>query len=124
LANREIILPGQCYNRVLESIEEGNYFDFLADLEQKLRLEHVSQHVISLAMARGRLVQDLSDFADQEVAMLTGCTFSFFLPLSSHRSSCTDGAGRFCSNVHPLPWQFHFHQGDGVHDALLRPLLP
>ena len=75
-ANREIILPGHCYKRVLESIEEQNYLDLLADLEQKLRLEHVSQHVISLAMARRRLLPDLSQLADREVAMLTGCTFS------------------------------------------------
>ena len=73
-ANREIILPGHCYKRVLESIEEQNYLDFLADLEQKLRIEHVSQHVISLAMARRRLLPDLSQLADREVAMLTGCT--------------------------------------------------
>ena len=73
---REIILPSQCYKRVLESIEEQNYLDVLADLEQKLRLEHVSHHVISLAMARRRLVPDLSRLADREVAMLTGCMFS------------------------------------------------
>ena len=75
-AYREIILPSQCYRRVLESIEEQNYLDVLADLEQKLRLEHVSQHVISLAMARRRLVPDLSRLADREVAKLTGCMYS------------------------------------------------
>ena len=73
--SREIILPSQCYKRVLESIEEQNYLDVLADLEQKLRLEHVSHHVISLAMARRRLVPDLSQLADREVAMLTGCMY-------------------------------------------------
>lgn len=81
--HREIILPSQSYKRVLESIEEQNYFDVLADLEQKLRLEHVSQHVISLAMARRRLVPDLSGLADREVAMLTGCmSFPSFLLFS------------------------------------------
>jgi len=47
-AYRETILPNQCYKRVLDSIEEQNYLDVLADLEQKLRLEH---DVTSLAMA-------------------------------------------------------------------------
>ena len=79
-AYREIILPNQCYKRVLDSIEEQNYLDVLANLEQKLRLEHVSHHVISLAMARRRLIPDLSQLADREVVMLTGCMF--FLPPS------------------------------------------
>jgi hypothetical protein len=69
--NREIILPSKAYKNVLDALEQRNYLDVLSDLEQKLRIDHamISNHIVSLAVARNRLLKDIVQLAEREVMM-------------------------------------------------------
>lgn len=73
--NREIILPSRAYKNVLDALEQRNYLDVLSDLEQKLRIENsmIAPHIVSLAVARNRLLKDIIQLAEREVAALAGC---------------------------------------------------
>lgn len=80
---REIILPSKSYKRVLDALEQRNYLDILSDMEQKMRFEGnaISSHIISLAVARNRLLKDIGQLAEREVAALSGVGSTPFLLL-------------------------------------------
>lgn len=74
-SSREIILPSKAYKNVLDALEQRNYLDVLSDLEQKLRIDHamISNHIVSLAVARNRLLKDIVQLAEREVNGVQGC---------------------------------------------------
>ncbi|KIM25130.1 hypothetical protein M408DRAFT_17412 [Serendipita vermifera MAFF 305830] len=78
--DEEIILPSRAYKNVLDALEQRNYLDVLTDLEQKLRIENsmIAPHIISLAVARNRLLKDIIQLAEREVASLSGSTNTLF----------------------------------------------
>ncbi|KAG8822095.1 hypothetical protein FRC17_009654 [Serendipita sp. 399] len=78
--DEEIILPSRAYKNVLDALEQRNYLDVLSDLETKLRIDHslLSNHIVSLAVARNRLLRDIVQLAEREVANLSGSTNTLF----------------------------------------------
>ncbi|KAG9041850.1 hypothetical protein FS842_002413, partial [Serendipita sp. 407] len=78
--DEEIILPSRAYKNVLDALEKRNYLDVLSDLESKLKIDHslLSNHIVSLAVARNRLLKDIVQLAEREVANLSGSTNTLF----------------------------------------------
>lgn len=78
--DEEIILPSRAYKNVLDALEQRNYLDVLTELEQKLRMDQslLSTHIISLAVARNRLLKDIVQLAEREVMAISGSTNTLF----------------------------------------------
>jgi len=64
---REIILPSEAYRAVVETLDSRNYLELLSELETKMRLEHISHHIMSLAVSRNMLMHDVCELAEKEV---------------------------------------------------------
>lgn len=77
---REIILPSKAYKNVLDALEQRNYLDVLSDLEQKMRIDNsmISHHIVSLAVARNRLLKDIVQLAEREISTVSGSTNTLF----------------------------------------------
>lgn len=41
--------------------------DLLNDLEQELKLDHIAEHILAIAVARNVLMRDLFELAEREV---------------------------------------------------------
>ncbi|TDL28435.1 Rho GTPase activation protein [Rickenella mellea] len=65
--DEEIILPNSAYAAVMQSILQRNMLDLLSDLEQEMKLEHISSHVIAIAIAKNVLTSHITELADREV---------------------------------------------------------
>ena len=78
---REIILPSKAYKNVLDALEQRNYLDVLSELEHKLRIDNsmIAPHIVSLAVARNRLLKDIIQLAEREVTALAGCEFPLLI---------------------------------------------
>ncbi|KZT02708.1 Rho GTPase activation protein [Laetiporus sulphureus 93-53] len=63
----EIILPYSAYAGVLQTFSSRNSLDWMSDLESKLKLKHISKNIISIAIAKNVLVNDIMEIADREV---------------------------------------------------------
>lgn len=48
-------------------MSKGNILDLLNDMEQELKLEHIAEHVLAIAVVRNVLMRDLFELAKQEV---------------------------------------------------------
>ena len=88
---REIIPPaiayegleqvGFCYRENLHLLTDmirqaflsRNFLSWMADLESKLRLKNLSSHMMSIAVARNRLIPDLENYAEREVRAAPIC---------------------------------------------------
>ena len=55
--------------------------DWVSDLDSKLEIKNISDHVISIAKARNILMKDILELADREVDGTPQCTF-YVTPLS------------------------------------------
>ncbi|KAL5534237.1 hypothetical protein ACEPAG_699 [Sanghuangporus baumii] len=65
--DEEIVLPTPAYTSVLQCMSDRNILDLLHDLEQDLKVEHVAEHILAIAVARNVLMPDLFDLAEREV---------------------------------------------------------
>ncbi|PCH33643.1 Rho GTPase activation protein [Wolfiporia cocos MD-104 SS10] len=65
--DEEIILPHSEYAGVLETFSSRNSLDLMLDLESKLKLKSISNHIISIAIAENVLVDHIMELADREV---------------------------------------------------------
>lgn len=84
--NREIILPSESYGPMLEvripsvrldtiaanhiqhkCMVSTNMLDLLHDLEQELKLVHIAEHIMAIAVMKKTLVRDLTELAEREV---------------------------------------------------------
>lgn len=65
---------------MLDALEQRNYLDVLSELEQKLRIDNsmIAPHIVSLAIARNRLLKDIIQLAEREVAALAGCELRLY----------------------------------------------
>lgn len=50
----------------------------MSDLEQTLKLKHLSQELVSLAVAKDTLLDSIFELADREVDGTPSCTYVFF----------------------------------------------
>ncbi|KAI0961569.1 hypothetical protein AcV7_000640 [Taiwanofungus camphoratus] len=65
--DEEIILPYSAYSGMLNTFNSRNCLDWMTDLESKLKLRNVSNHIISIAIAKNVLVDNIMELADREV---------------------------------------------------------
>ncbi|KAK7064231.1 GTPase activating protein [Favolaschia claudopus] len=65
--DEEIILPYDCYSNLLQTFTQRNFLDWMADFESKFKLKTVSQQLISIAVARNDLIEQVQDIALREV---------------------------------------------------------
>ncbi|EPT04342.1 hypothetical protein FOMPIDRAFT_43939 [Fomitopsis schrenkii] len=66
--DEEIILPFSEYSELLQTFTSKNSLDWLTDLESRLKLKNtIPHHIISIAIAKERLVDDIMELADREV---------------------------------------------------------
>ncbi|CAG8670670.1 16366_t:CDS:2, partial [Acaulospora colombiana] len=74
--DEEIILPSRAYRNVLDALEKRNYLDVLSDLEQKLRIDQqlITPHIVTLAVARNRLLHDIVELAEREINSVASST--------------------------------------------------
>jgi hypothetical protein len=73
---REIILPAESYNTLLDLFRRRNYIDLLTELQERLNTEHIFPHLFSIAMARGTLLDDILWMAEKEVDNAGSFSFS------------------------------------------------
>ena len=48
-----------------QSLSQKNLLDLLSDLESELKIGHVAEHMLALAVARNVLLRDLFELADR-----------------------------------------------------------
>ena len=56
-------------------MSNGNILDLLNDLEQELKLEHVAEHILAIAVVEDVLMRDLFELAEREVGLVTSEIF-------------------------------------------------
>ncbi|PVF96880.1 hypothetical protein CPB86DRAFT_816006 [Serendipita vermifera] len=74
--DEEIILPSRAYRNVLDALEKRNYLDVLSDLDQKLKIDQqlITPHIVTLAVARNRLLHDIVELAEREINSVASST--------------------------------------------------
>ncbi|EJD03956.1 GTPase activating protein [Fomitiporia mediterranea MF3/22] len=65
--DEEIVLPTSAYSSVLDCMSQRNLLDLLHDLEQELKLDHIAEHVLAIAVVRNVLMRDLFELSEREV---------------------------------------------------------
>ncbi|THH16896.1 hypothetical protein EW146_g3826 [Bondarzewia mesenterica] len=69
--DEEIVLPHSAYARmvnvVIPTLDERNYLDWMRDFELELKMKHVSSELVSVAIAKNILIQNVFELADHEV---------------------------------------------------------
>ena len=69
-----------------QSLSQKNLLDLLSDLESELKIGHVAEHMLALAVARNVLLRDLFELADREVDEASSC--APFSPVYYSRPWC------------------------------------
>ncbi|EED79572.1 predicted protein [Postia placenta Mad-698-R] len=67
LVDEEIILPYSEYAGVVQTFSSRNSLDLIHDLESKLKLKTVGPHIISVAIAKNVLIDNIMELIDREV---------------------------------------------------------
>ncbi|KAL4243521.1 Ras GTPase-activating protein [Abortiporus biennis] len=65
--DEEIIMPRSTYSSLERTLASRNYLDWLIELEAKLKLKHLSDHVMSIALSSNALDRNIRELADREV---------------------------------------------------------
>ncbi|KAF8898740.1 Rho GTPase activation protein [Infundibulicybe gibba] len=65
--DEEIILPYSAYSKLLKTFNSRNFLDWMTEFEMKLRLKTISTHLMSIAVARGVLIEQVQELAFKEV---------------------------------------------------------
>ncbi|RDB28888.1 putative Ras GTPase-activating-like protein ngap [Hypsizygus marmoreus] len=65
--DEEIILPYSAYSGLLKTFKSRNFLDWMNDFETKLKLKTISAHLMSVAIARNVLVEQVQELASREV---------------------------------------------------------
>ncbi|KAF5370234.1 hypothetical protein D9615_010078 [Tricholomella constricta] len=65
--DEEIILPYSAYHGLLETFNSRNFLDWIDDFESKLKLKALSTHLMSVAIARNVLIEQVQELASREV---------------------------------------------------------
>ncbi|TFK41156.1 Rho GTPase activation protein [Crucibulum laeve] len=65
--DEEIVLPNSAYSGLLKTLHSRNFLDWICDFENKLNLKTASTQLMSIAIARDVLVEQVQVFASREV---------------------------------------------------------
>ncbi|KAL0071970.1 hypothetical protein AAF712_000893 [Marasmius tenuissimus] len=65
--DEELILPYATYERLLRKLRSRNFLDWLTDFESKLKLKTVGWHLMAMAVADKKLIEQIQTLADREV---------------------------------------------------------
>ncbi|KAJ6575115.1 Rho GTPase activation protein [Mycena capillaripes] len=65
--DEEIILPYDAYSNLLQKFNSRNFMEWMADFESKFKLKTISHQLISIAVARNDLIEQVQEIAQREV---------------------------------------------------------
>jgi hypothetical protein len=65
--DEEIILPHSTYMKLHQTINSRNFLDWIGDLENKMQLKTLSTQLMSIAVAKNTLIEQIFEIADREV---------------------------------------------------------
>ncbi|KAJ6509536.1 GTPase activating protein [Mycena vitilis] len=65
--DEEIILPYNAYSNLLKTFNSRNFMEWMADFESKFKLKTISHQLISIAVARNDLIEQVQEIALREV---------------------------------------------------------
>ncbi|KAJ3535468.1 hypothetical protein NM688_g6971 [Phlebia brevispora] len=65
--DEEIILPYAMYDDMLKVLLSKNMLDWVSELDAKLEIKNISDHLIAIAKAKNILMKDIMALADREV---------------------------------------------------------
>ncbi|KAJ7103532.1 GTPase activating protein [Mycena belliarum] len=63
----EIILPYDAYSGLIKTFNSRNFLEWMADFESKFKLKTISHQLISIAVARNDLIEQVQEIAGREV---------------------------------------------------------
>ncbi|EJF66706.1 Rho GTPase activation protein [Dichomitus squalens LYAD-421 SS1] len=75
--DEEIILPYHAYNRMLRALHSRNHLDWMRELEARLKMKNVNQNIMSIAIAKNALLDNIMELADREVDGTLTCNTVF-----------------------------------------------
>ncbi|KAJ7071030.1 GTPase activating protein [Mycena amicta] len=65
--DEEIILPLDAYARLLQTFNTRNFLEWMTDFESKFKLKTISHQLISIAVAKNDLIEQVQEIAAREV---------------------------------------------------------
>ncbi|KAI0735157.1 Rho GTPase activation protein [Earliella scabrosa] len=65
--DEEIILPYSVYSRMLKTLHSRNHLDWMRELETRLKMKNVNNNIMSIAIAKNVLLENIKELADREV---------------------------------------------------------
>ncbi|KAI0756978.1 Rho GTPase activation protein [Daedaleopsis nitida] len=65
--DEEIILPYSVYSRLLKTLHSRNHLDWMRELENRLKMKNVNNNIMSIAIAKNVLLDNIMELADREV---------------------------------------------------------
>ncbi|KAJ7487599.1 GTPase activating protein [Mycena galericulata] len=65
--DEEIILPYEAYSKMLHTFNQRNFLEWMADFESKFKLKTISHQLLSIAVARNDLIEQVQEIASREV---------------------------------------------------------
>ncbi|KAF8274095.1 Rho GTPase activation protein [Lactarius quietus] len=65
--DEEIVLPYSKYSKVLDTLDQRNYLDWMTDFDVKFKTKQVSGQLVSIAVAKDNLLINVIEMADREV---------------------------------------------------------
>ncbi|KAI0778198.1 Rho GTPase activation protein [Trametes elegans] len=65
--DEEIILPYHAYGRLLRTLHSRNHLDWMRELETRLKMKNVNNNIMSIAIAKNVLLENIMELADREV---------------------------------------------------------
>ncbi|KAI0825122.1 Rho GTPase activation protein [Trametes gibbosa] len=65
--DEEIILPYQVYAKLLRTLHSRNHLDWMRDLDTRLKTKNVNNNIMSIAIAKNVLLENIMELADREV---------------------------------------------------------
>ncbi|KAF8168097.1 Rho GTPase activation protein [Crassisporium funariophilum] len=66
--DEEIILPYSAYSGLMTLCNSRNFLDWMTDLETRLKLKSISSHLMSIAVAKNVVVEQVQEYATREIA--------------------------------------------------------
>ncbi|KAI0669886.1 Rho GTPase activation protein [Trametes maxima] len=75
--DEEIILPYHAYARLLKTLHSRNHLDWMRDLESRLKMKNVNNNIMSVAIAKNVLLENIMELADREVDGTLTCNTVF-----------------------------------------------
>ena len=93
-----------------------NILDLLNDLEQELKMDHVAEHILAIALARNTLMRDLFELAEREVGSTSSKLISTRLTISVPMS---DRSFLPVRSKYIIPRKLSPHKDNGTRDELV-----